>query len=140
MPNGGSRAAKLLKSSNSKDFVDVSTVERHEQKVAVGRRLDVSNDAEIAPDDAGLAPCGVVEGRVVGYFLSNDRAAIARQLKAHQPSSQRIVVDGEPDEEVPEILRSERLAVEESDRGGRQYVLPAELRVAVVRSREHEQP
>ena len=78
---------------------------------------------------------------VVGDLVAGDLSAIARQLEAHQASAQRVVVDGEADEEIPEVLGSQRAAVRGTrSPAGASDVLPAELRVAVVRAREHEEP
>ncbi len=68
------------------------------------------------------------------------RPAVAGQVEAHEAAAERVVVDRETDEEVAEVLRPERPAVQKADRRGRQHVLPAELRIAVARPRQDEEP
>ena len=77
----------------------------------------------------------VLEPRIV----DPDLAAVPRQVEVEEVAAlqQR---RRRADEEIALELRPEAAALDEADPRGGDLLLPAELRVAVVRAGEHEEP
>ena len=107
--------------------------------------LDVGAHTEIAANQQRFALGDVELEAVVGHPIAQSRI-----VSRHPPA-----VPGEPEpeqmaalerrprrahEQIAFELRPERAPFHEADAAGRRLVLPRELRRAVVRPRQHEQP
>src|SRR4029077_17242133 len=146
---------KRSDSVSPRNFVDRAVRERDDEQVAVGAGLDVGADAEVAAEEGALA---LDEGSAVGLRISRrglvqivgdpvfqpriihpDFPAVAGQVEVPQeaPFEER---PGGTHEEVAVVLRTYPAAVHEANARRGHLKLPAKLRIAVVRARQHHHP
>ena len=139
----------------SKNLVDRSVRERDDEEVSVRSSLKVGRDAEVPAEQQALAlddglgvRHGVVRSRLVEVvgdpviqpgIIHPDLPAVTGQVEVPQeaPFEER---PGGTHEEIPVVLRTYPAAVHEANARRGHLKLPAKLRVAVVRARQHHHP
>src|SRR6266480_7896873 len=129
----------------SKNLVDRAVRERDDEEISVGSSVNVGADAEVSSKQQAFTLGDVELVEVVGdaifqsWIIDGDVPAVAGEIEAEQGPS----LDGGPGrthEEVTVVLRTYPTAVHEANACRGHLELPAELRVAVVRARQHHHP
>src|SRR5881628_2666350 len=131
-------------SARSEDLVYRSVAKRHQKQIAVWSGLDVGHDSKVPAHEQAFALgdikfCEVVCNAVLKTrVVDSDFPAVAGQVEMKQVTPNQIG-SGRADEKIPFVLWSQRPAFDETDACRCDLVLPAQLRLGIVRARQHEQ-